>query len=276
MKRFLASFLFLGAALVLGAKPATSPNGKLSVKTSDNKLVICYEKQPVLEMADVPFNKLKFVRRVKDDYRMLAGKRLHCTNQAREYQAPIGKNARIVMRVYDDGIAFRYEYKGLKDSKVPAEQTAYIIPEGTKRWMQQWSDGYEGFFPMTTTAEVKTLVGFGGSFTSDKINTHWGYPLLMEPVDGVFALITEANIERLQSASSLFNEGEVFRVTQDQNDLLLTGDWHTPWRVVIIGHLSDIVESTLVTDVSEPEKLADTSWIKPGVVSWVGRDWGTS
>lgn len=270
MKRFLAAIiLFLGVALVLGAKPATSPNGKLSVKTSDGKLVVSYEKQTVLEMADVPFKKLKLVRWVKDDYRMLEGKRLHCTNQAKEYRASIGKNARMVMRVYDDGIAFRYEYKGLKDSKVPAEQTAYIIPEGTKRWMQQWSDGYEGFFPMTTTAEVKTLVGFGGAFSSDKINTHWGYPLLMEPADGVFALITEANIEHRQSASSLFNEGEVFRVTQDRNDLLLTGDWHTPWRVVIIGHLSDIVESTLVTDVSEPEKLADTSWIKPGVVSWV-------
>ena len=56
---------------------------------------------------------------------------------------------------------------------------------------------------------------------------------------------------------------------QDQNDLLLTGDWHTPWRVVIIGTLADIVESTLVTDVSEPTQYTDTSWIKPGVVSWI-------
>ena len=50
MKIFLAAIiLFLGVALVLGAKPATSPNGKLSVKTSDGKLVISYEKQTVLD-----------------------------------------------------------------------------------------------------------------------------------------------------------------------------------------------------------------------------------
>ena len=133
MKNLLAAILLLGATFVLGAKPAVSPNGKLSVRTADSKLVVSYEKQTVLEMADVPFKKLKYVRRVKDDYRMLEGKRLHCTNQAKEYQAPIGPGARIVMRVYDDGIAFRHEYKGLKDSKVPAEQTAYVIPEGTKR-----------------------------------------------------------------------------------------------------------------------------------------------
>jgi hypothetical protein len=91
----------------------------------------------------------------------------------------------------------------------------------------------------------------------------------MEPSDGVFALITEANIERKQSASSLFNNGEIFSVKQDLNELELSGDWHTPWRVVIIGGLGDIVESTLVTDVSEPSRLNDTNWIKPGVVSWI-------
>ena len=202
--------------------------------------------------------------RIKADYQMLIGKRLHCTNEANEYRM-----GNLVMRLYNDGLAFRYEYKGLQHVKAPAEQTAYIIPEGIKRWMLQWSDGYEGFYPMSTTANVKALGGFGGSTPQNRLNNHWGYPLLMEPADDVFALITEANIERRQSASSLFNEGERFSVVPDKNDLQLTGDWHTPWRVVIVGRLADIVQSTLVTDVSEPSQLTDTSWIKPGVVSWV-------
>ena len=269
MKKLISTIILCSVALVINAQKVTSPNGNLSAKTIENNLVINYKNQQVLELADIPFSKLDFVRKVKDDYQMLEGKRLHCTNEAHEYQASIGPDAKIVMRLYNDGIAFRYEYTNLQDSQAPAEQTTYIIPEGMKRWMQQWSDGYEGFFPMTTTAEVKTLGGFGGAIVQKDINTHWGYPLLMEPADGVFALITEANIERRQSASSLFNQGEKFSVKQDQNDLLLSGDWHTPWRVVIIGTLADIVQSTLVTDVSEPSKLADTSWIKPGVVSWI-------
>ena len=269
MKKLISTIILCSVALFVCAHKVASPNGKLSAKVIDKKLVVCFKKQKVLELTDIAFSTLNYVRQVKDDYQMLEGKRLHCTNRANEYQAPISPNAKIVMRLYNDGIAFRYEYSGLHNSKVPAEQTTYIIPEGTKRWMQQWSDGYEGFFPMTTTAEVKTLGGFGGSMVQNEINTHWGYPLLMEPSDGVFALITEANIERRQSASSLFNKGEAFSVVADQNDLLLTGDWHTPWRVVMIGSLADIVQSTLVTDVSEPSKLTDTSWIKPGVVSWI-------
>jgi hypothetical protein len=269
MKRLLSTIFLCGVALVINAQKVASPNGKLMAKTIDNKLVVNYKKQQVLELADIPFGKLDFVKKVKDDYQMLEGKRLHCINEANEYQASIGPNAKVVMRLYNDGIAFRYEYTNLQKVKVPAEQTTYIIHEGTKRWMQQWSDGYEGFFPMTTTAEVHTLGGFGGAMVQKTINTHWGYPLLMEPVDGVFALITEANIERRQSASSLFNQGEKFSVRQDQNDLLLSGHWHTPWRVVIIGTLADIVQSTLVTDVSNPTKYEDTSWIHPGVVSWI-------
>ena len=37
----------------------------------------------------------------------------------------------------------------------------------------------------------------------------------------------------------------------------------------MIGSLADITESTLVTDLSTPSQIADMSWIKPGVSSWV-------
>ena len=122
---------------------------------------------------------------------------------------------------------------------------------------------------MGTTAKVKPVPSFSGTFTSpDGYNNRWGYPALLEPANGVFALITEANIERQQSASCLYNDGERFRVVPDKNEEKLNGEWHTPWRVVIIGSLSDVVASTLVTDVSEPCRLEDTSWIQPGWVYW--------
>jgi hypothetical protein len=267
--------LIIGMMLpLLAVAKVASPNGLLTAVTNGTTLTVSYKNIQVLQVADMLTQgaSLTFVRKVNADYQMVAGKRLHCTNEANEYRC-----GNLLLRMYNDGIAFRYEYTGLQNQKHPEEQEAYIIPEGTRRWMMQWSDGAEGFFPMTTTAEVKTLGGFGGAMEQQTINTHWGYPLLLEVSgersevrdDAVYALITEANIERQQSASSLFNKGETFRVVQDQNDLLLSGDWHTPWRVVIIGRLADIVESTLVTDVSEPTRYEDTSWIKPGVVSWI-------
>ena len=251
-----------------------SPNKHLSVTIQKEGLTICHDGRVALQMPKVGIEgasntpSFTFVDKVKADYQMLAGKRSHCTNEANEYRWTVGDGQSMVLRVYNNGVAFRYEFTNLAGS-LPGEQTTYQIPEGTKRWMLQWSDGYEGFYPMSTTSEVKTLGGFGGSVAQKEVNTHWGYPLLIESASDLYALITEANIERRQSASSLFSRGDMFSVKQDQNDLQLTGAWHTPWRVVIIGSLADIVQSTLVTDVSEPCKLDDTSWIHPGVVSWV-------
>ena len=270
MKQLILTIVLFSVALAINAQKVASPNGKLSAKLNGKSLIINYDKQKVIELADISFDKLRFTRQVKDDYQMLEGKRLHCTNEANEYQAPIGSNAKIVIRLYNDGIAFRYEYIKLENQKQPEEHTVYLIPEGTKRWFMQWTEAYEGFFPQTTTYKVKPIrTSSGASTSADGWNNRWGYPALLEPAEGVFALISEANIERRQSASCLYNDGERYSVVAAENDLNLSGDWHTPWRVVIIGKLADIVESTLVTDVSEPSQLKDTNWIKPGVVSWI-------
>ena len=278
MRRIVVMLLW-SVALMATARQVSSPNGKLTLtENGKGEYVVSYDKRSVIQLAKVGFEgmsaqsgqKLSFVQRLTVDYQMLSGKRLHCTNEAMEYAVSLGGGVRLVMRLYNDGLAFRYELSGRKLSQLPKELTTYRIAEGTRRWMQQWSDGYEGFFPLSTTARVKPEASFSGTFKSaDGYNVRWGYPALLEPTDGIFALITEANIEKRQSASCLYNEGELFRVTPDKNELLVMDDWHTPWRVVIIGTLADIVQSTLVTDVSEPCRLTDVDWVKPGVVSWV-------
>ena len=257
----------------------SSPDGRLTLSVDEGQYILYYQGNQVLSLSAkdmtnqaADFKSPRFVRRFSTSYRMLAGKRLQCSNEANEYvcQSRVGKNAQLVLRLYNDGLAFRYEYKDLKDQKPFEEQTIYRIPEGTKRWMEQWTDSYEGFFPLATTYKVKPVPSYSGISKSDEgWNNRWGYPALLEPVDGVFALISEANIERRQSASCLYNKGEEYAVVPAENEVTVNGEWHTPWRVVIIGSLADVVESTLVTDVSEPTQLSDINWIHPGVVSWI-------
>ena len=272
-KLVLAIFLLVCTAAAM-AKPvrAVSPNGKLSLQQQGNGYVISCNGQQVLNISQVgittstvgeglTFQRMVKRGKVKADYQMKEGKRLHPTNVANEYVCEYadqnGVPVLLVFRLYNDGVAFRYELSDLKGEQLKGEQTVYTIPEGTRRWMQKWSDGYEEFFPLTTSG--------GGR---DK---RLGFPSLIEAKAGTYVLLTEANIERRQSAASLYNDGkpEDYRVCPDQNEVALDGDWHTPWRIAMIGSLADVVESTLVTDVSEPCKLTDTSWIQSGVVSWV-------
>ena len=276
MKKFLFLLTTCLGALSLSAQQPVSPNGKLTVTTSGQGINVNYQQKealsiPVLGYEGMKNGKLKwkFAGKVKADYQMLAGKKSTCTNEANEYRTSLASGLQMVLRLYNDGVAFRYELSGLK-GQLPKEQTAYQIPEGVKRWMLQWTDSYEGFYPMSTTMRVKPIPRMSGAVKSPEgYNLRWGFPMLVEPQEGVFMLLSEANIERNQSASCLYTEGDLLRVTPDKNEVSFKGKWHSPWRIAIIGDMQQLIQSTLVTDVSEPCKIADTSWIKPGVVSWI-------
>ena len=267
------------------AGKVASPNGKLTAVTNGKTLTISYKNKPVLDVEDAVADgqPLAFVRKVTADYQMLTGKRSHCTNEANEY-----RSGNMLLRMYNDGIAFRNEFEE-GGTRMEERMPAYRIPEGTRRWMQQWCDSYEGFFPLETTYKVTPVPSYSGiSKSAEGWNNRWGYPALIEvrlqrhtltngqrsqKSEGrggtpVYVLISEANIEHGQSASCLYNDGELYRVTSAASVAGKTCD-HSPWRVAMIGQLKDIVESTLVTDVSEPSQIADPSWIQPGVVSWI-------
>jgi hypothetical protein len=197
--------------------------------------------------------------KVNVDYPMLTGKKSRCTNEASEvvyaFTTPNQKAARLVVRAYRDGLAFRYELDGLQADSLIQERTTYHLQEGQNRWIAKWKTDYEEFFPKTTK-------GAKG---------HWIYPSLYEPAEGLFALISEADIRPHQSASSLWADSDNgdYRVTPDPLYERVSGTWTSPWRVVIAGSLTDLVESTLVNDLSAPSQQTETDWIQPGVVSWI-------
>lgn len=154
-----------------------------------------------------------------------------------------GENVEILVR--NDGVAFRFLKKEV--------ETAYMIPNGLKRWLGRYSHtGYETLFPVSdTTAAGK-----------------WIYPALVEYSDGLFGFIAESGIERDHSCSHLVSDGESERYEIETTDADPQYEI-TPWRFVLVGSLSDIVESTMMNDLAEPCKIEDTSWIKPGVSSWI-------
>lgn len=200
-------------------------------------------------------------KRISDRYQMICGKRHECANEANEmsyvYTDRLDRRLTLTVRAYNYGVAFRYALENLQNTRVTEEKTIYTIPEGTKRWMQKWTEPYEEFFPLSTTGVSE--------------NKRWGYPALLQASETVFALITEAGIERNNSASSLYNDQKSaeYRVVPDENMQNVSGSWTSPWRVVITGTLPEVVSSTLVTDVSAPNRLSDISWISPGSVSWI-------
>jgi len=231
-----------------GFQQICSPNGRISVKVTDGYFVVLYDNVEVqtVKIGNGTFTACYPTKEPKEyTYSMISGKRSECSYRSNEmlYVGANGteKPTGITFAVTDDGVAFTFNESD--------ESISYVIPEGTKRWMQPLKTDYEGFYPSDTSAK----------------NGKYGYPALIEYGNGVFGLITESNIRHGNSCSYLVCEGDEYIVTYTDQD---TGNLH-PWRLIMVGSLADIVESTMVTDFAEKCRIEDTSWIKPGVSSWI-------
>jgi len=288
---YLAILLSFTISCQSGLKPLTSPNGKIRVEASNTvgqpTLTITYnDAGSSYTLFDNLLTGLKTDRRnltdsmklvsvtspveIVEEYTMITGKKSDCSNHGFEctysYENPKGEKLDLVVRTYDDGVTFRYRFNSFNDGEnIMEEATTYPIAEGIRRWNQPLKIDYEGFYTPTQSGISER------DPRSGHINTNWSYPLLLEPVDSVFVLITEANIQRNRCGSYLSNAADSSANRLQFADKLLpvTGSWESPWRVLIIGTLADVVESTLVTDVSEPSKVSDTSWIFPGPAAWI-------
>lgn len=172
----------------------------------------------------------------------------------------------VEVRLYDDGLAFRYLLPNKAKARLEFtdEKTTYCMPAECHRWIQKFVTCYEGDFPYQDKS------GATGA---------WNYPALFEQ-DGTFILLTEANATRQYCTTHLDNSADAdqYKVSfpypfegngQGEVNPVWNDAWASPWRIAIAGELKDIVQSTLVENVSDATKMTNLDWVKPGRAAWV-------
>lgn len=254
MKSFLLWIALMGTAMVVQAQRTVSPNGRIKAEKFDNHITVSYKQAGQWqEIYTAEFEGINdgSTRNIKEDYTMLAGKRLHCVNKGKESVYSLHSGGVLRIRVFNDGVAF--QKVGRESMNDKAETPVAINIPYLNHWIMNWSDGAEGFYPKNRQMKQGDRLSF---------------PALFEFSGNVFALLTEADIHHDNAASSFYSlDGKTrFNIVADKNEQTAK---QSSWKVMMIGSLADVVESTLVTDVSTASKLTDTSWIEPGVVSWV-------
>ncbi len=207
---------------------------------------------------------------INESYSAITGKRSQRSNSANEVTVSFANAAKqkmnLVIRAYNDGLAFRYEFpEGQGSVVVKDELTSYTIAPETSRWLERWNPANEGLYT---------------AMTDDNLQQEWCYPALFNTKDkGCWFLLHESDLNATYCGTKLSNTAEksqyklTFPNPRDGNGLgeslpTISLPWKSPWRVVIMGSLADVVESTLVDDVAPPSVIKNTAWIKPGVVSW--------
>jgi hypothetical protein len=196
-------------------------------------------------------------RMLTERYRMTTGKRLDRNANLAEtrYSLQNGKGQRldVVVRIANDGVAFRYELPGTTQATVLGEATAYALPVDARAWLLPYNPQYE-------KERIETTAGTAAA-------GDFGYPSLFRVGDR-YLLLTEANADGRYDGSRLTHTANTGRYALTLADDRVDSNGTTPWRTVITGDLATVTESTLVDDLADPAKLTDTSWIKPGKVAW--------
>lgn len=300
MTRFAPLALAL-AAPALAAAPLASPDRHLSVDVRvtpaktleysiqrDGRPVILPSRLGLqLEGADFS-NGLALaatspVKPVSEDYELATGKKRRIGYRANEQVLTVrnakGQAMDVAFRVSNDGVAFRYL---VRDPSLPVktftlEATSFRFDANAKAWMQPMSVAQTGFANTNPSYEehYRREIAAG---TPSPLAAGWVFPALLRTGDTWVAL-SEANMDGSWHASRLEADakGGVYKIgvpmapeVFTKGDLLAQsrGELVSPWRVIAIGSLATVVESTLGTDLAAPAIRFDAALVKPGHASW--------
>jgi len=222
-------------------------------------------------------------REVEDQYTLVQGKQRQIHYKAREktysFANAGSQTLEIIFRVSNDGVAFRYRFPGESSQPmtVVEESTSFRFPEQTRGWLQPMQEAKSGWNRTNPAYEEHYQLGIAAG-TPAPTDAGWVFPALFHTGDA-WALITEAGMDGRFHASRLGSDstgGEYHIDFPAPEETFLDGalkaqaplPLSSPWRIIALGDLATLAESTLGTDLAEPATDMDEAFIKPGLASW--------
>lgn len=157
----------------------------------------------------------------------------------------------LVLRLADDGIAFRYVLPA-SAAELGPEHTRIAVPLESRAWVLDYETWYE-------------TPRFGADI-SDLPTGPYGFPVLVRAGD-THILLTESDIDGNSSGAHVEFDGSTFAVTTADGTTSVLPGHRTPWRVVIAGSLDDVVRSQLVDELA-PRAAQDAVVPRPGRGAW--------
>ncbi len=220
---------------------------------------------------------------VRDNYEILTAKRKNISYSANkkviETISNSGKKMNIVFQVSNDGVAYRYEFPEHDSSikRITSETSSFHFLSGTKAWLQEKTEAQSGWEHSNPSYEAHYQMDISAGTPSPTKNG-WVYPALFRYND-VWVLLSEAALGRTYCGTALkqYSPDNEYSIGFPQSLECIKGQalnpesalpWQTPWRIIALGSLKTIMESTLGTDLAFSAKKMDLQFVKPGKSSW--------
>ncbi len=182
----------------------------------------------------------------------------------------------IRFRLFDDGLGFRYEFPSQPNLiyfVIKEERTQFAMTgDHTAFWIAGDYDTQEYDYTTSRLTEISSLMK--GAITPNASQTPFSptgvqTALMMKTDAGIYLNIHEAALINyscmhlnLDDKSLVFQSWLTPDATGDKG--YMQAPSHTPWRTIMVSDdARTILASKMTYNLNEPNKIEDTSWIKP-------------
>ncbi len=216
-----------------------------------------------------------------ENWQMPWGEQLDVVNHYNELKVELQEKSdlkrklHLVFRVYDDGVGFRYEFPSqdnLNEVLITEENTQFNLLKDYKTfWIPGDWDIYEHLYSTTKLSEIdaKSYIpktNLAQTYIPENaVNT----PVTLIGENGLHLSFHEAGlIDYSGMTLKVDTKNLSFQsnlVGSRNNDFKVKRSlpFHTPWRTIqITDNAPDLIESKLIVNLNEPNKLGDVSWFE--------------
>ena len=178
------------------------------------------------------------------------------------------KRMQIIVRAYNEGIAFHYRFIGNEYLHITKEFTQYTMPEGTLAYFTPRAQAKYDLLPLkdwTEESERPLLLSIPVNTAKDRKNSN----AAKTQGKTLYALLTEAGMIdyartkfTLDKTKSNTIIGSMYGAVDD------IAPYSTPWRVIMAAEMpGKLIENNfLILNLNEPCQIKNTGWIRPGKV----------
>ncbi|MEN9337420.1 MAG: hypothetical protein RLZZ500_2407 [Bacteroidota bacterium] len=199
-------------------------------------------------------------------------------------QKETGRLLNIIFKVYDEGVAFRYEFPkqpNLNYFIIKEENTQFNLAGNHKTfWIPGDYDSQEYVYNETQFSDIdvsKLDMNNGIGLKTIRDNHRIQSPLMMKTANGLYLNIFEAAVVNypvmhLNSVPSKYQLTSHLVPNAIGDKAYLQTPAVSPWRTIFVSDdARKIVASKMIFNLNEPCKIKDVSYIKP--MKYVGVWW---
>ena len=199
-------------------------------------------------------------------------------------QNSTGRTMRIVFRLYNEGLAFRYEFDkqdNLGYFRIADEVTQFAMTDDhTAWWIPGAYDSNEFFYTKSKLSDIDATkvdgsgIGTNQVFDKNAVQS----PIMMKTSKKLYLNIFEAALVDYPAMHLLYNrKKKTFNAALAPTPVegvkaFMQTPCNTPWRTIFVtDDAREILASSMILNLNEPCKIENTTWIKP--VKYVGIWW---